>query len=160
MTKEGRSSMDVFTHKLSEVEKLFKILGLLPLDRHLTEVCVPFIKGMVLRMCLSREKYGAVKDGYPEKVDAIGSLKVRLQKYEETGNTEYLMDVGNFAMIEFMLPRHPKAHYKATDSNESPGRLSTTGVVGQASNDTGTENLRRGGSRLKTSGGFYAREGD
>jgi len=24
-------------------------------------------------------------------------------------------------MMEFMYPQHPKAHFRATDSNESPG---------------------------------------
>lgn len=37
------------------------------------------------------------------------------------------MDVANFAMIEFMLPRHPDAHYRPTDSHESPGRTRTDG---------------------------------
>jgi hypothetical protein len=26
-------------------------------------------------------------------------------------------------MLEFMLPRHPRAHFRATDSGESPGRV-------------------------------------
>jgi hypothetical protein len=38
------------------------------------------------------------------------------QKYKETGNTEFLADVANFAMIEFMFPQHEKKNYKPTDS--------------------------------------------
>jgi hypothetical protein len=34
------------------------------------------------------------------------------------------MDVSNFAMIEFMLPRHPQAHFQGTDDDASPGRVS------------------------------------
>lgn len=69
-------------------------------------------------MCLSFYKYGAMADNYKKEktIDAIGSLKKRLAKYEETGNTEFLADIANFAMIEFMYPQHPKAHYKPTDS--------------------------------------------
>ena len=111
-------------------------------------------------MAVSFEKYGNVRDAYPDKVDAIASLKLRLTKYEETGNTEYLMDVGNFAMIEFMLPRHPNAYFKGEDSDSSPGRVSTLGITSQAANTSSHENIRLGGSNFKTSGGFYDREGD
>lgn len=87
-----------------------------------SEFSVRFVQGMADRMAMSYYKYGRVAEAYPRKVDAIGSLKIRLEKYEQTGNTEFLMDLANFAMIEFMHPRHEKAHYKATDSSESPGR--------------------------------------
>lgn len=40
-------------------------------------------------------------------------------KYRETGNTEYLLDAGNYAMFEYMYPQHEKAHFRATDSSES-----------------------------------------
>lgn len=81
-----------------------------------------FVQGMLDRMGMSYYKYGLVSEAYPNRVDAIASLRQRLEKYERTGNTEFLMDVGNFAMIEFMRPRHPKAHFRATDSKESGGR--------------------------------------
>lgn len=68
-------------------------------------------------MCVSYYKYGAMKDNYKKHktIDAIGSLKKRLRKYEETGNTEFLADIANFAMIEFMYPQHKEAHYRPTD---------------------------------------------
>lgn len=87
-----------------------------------TEFDLTFMQGMYDRMAASYAKYGAVAEAYPSRVDAIESLKIRLRKYEDTGNTEWLMDVANFAMIEFMRPRHKDAHFRATDSRESPGR--------------------------------------
>ncbi len=87
-----------------------------------TEFNDEFVQGMADRMAVSYFKYGPVREAYPDKVDAIASLLKRLKKYEETGNTEWLMDVGNFAMIEFQHPKHPRAHFRGTDSNESPGR--------------------------------------
>lgn len=87
-----------------------------------TEYSVPFIQGMINRMSISFAKYGKVKDAYPEKVNAIDSMMLRLKKYRETGNTEFLIDVANFAMIEFMHPAHPNAHFRPTDTTESPGR--------------------------------------
>lgn len=73
-------------------------------------------------MQVSFHKYGPVANAYPHKVNALESLHKRLEKYAETGNTEFLIDAANFAMIEFMFPAHPNAHFRATDSHESPGR--------------------------------------
>ena len=87
-----------------------------------TEFSEKFSDGMKFRMIVSFHKYGPVALGYPERVDAIKSLEERLQRYRETGNAEWLIDVANFAMIEFMYPSHPQAHFRPTDSNESPGR--------------------------------------
>src|ERR1039457_6540535 len=83
-----------------------------------TEFSEEFTQGMRDRMVVSYYKYGPIIDAYPNKVNAIESLKLRLDKYAETGNTEYLMDVGNFAMIEFILPKHKKAFYKNKEYNK------------------------------------------
>lgn len=86
------------------------------------EFSTDFTDKMKARMAMSFYKYGPVRDAYPAKVSALESLRARLEKYEETGNTEWLVDAANFAMIEFMCPSHKKAHFRATDSKESPGR--------------------------------------
>lgn len=112
-----------------------------------TEYSLPFVQGMADRMMVSYAKYGAVTDAYPDRVDAVASLEKRLAKYKETGNTEWLMDVGNFAMIEFMRPRHPQAHYLPTDSKDSPGRTWVHGGDNQKRNTPEIEKL-------------YSREGD
>jgi hypothetical protein len=116
-----------------------------------SEFSQSFVQGMADRMAVSYSKYGAVAEAYPAKVDAIASLKMRLAFYMETGNTEYLMDVGNFAMIEFMHPRHPEAHYRPTDSAESPGRVWTSGDTTQQGNTHTRENVRSP---------LYKRDGD
>lgn len=89
----------------------------------LTEISGEFIQGMANRMAMSYFKYGPIAMAYPDRVNAVASLKIRLQKYLETGNTEFLLDVANFAMIEFMKPAHPSAHFSPTDSSKSPGRI-------------------------------------
>lgn len=86
-----------------------------------SEFSEPFVQGMRDRMQVSYHKYGPVADAR-DKFDFIQSCKDRLKKYQETGNTEWLMDAANFAMIEFMFPSHPDAHFRATESKESPGR--------------------------------------
>lgn len=82
-----------------------------------SEFSKEFLQYMLNRMAMSYFKYGLVANGYPRLVDAIGSLKYRLDEYEKTGNTENLADISNFAMIEFMKPRHPDAHFKSTDKS-------------------------------------------
>lgn len=72
-------------------------------------------------MITSFYKYGPAKRNYPSRIKAIESLEKRLEAYKATGNTEYLADIANFAMLEYMYPSHEKAHYKATDSKDSPG---------------------------------------
>ena len=49
-----------------------------------------------------------------------GSLKKCLAKFEETGNTEYLCDVANYAMFRFMFPQNGE-YFKNTDSDGSAG---------------------------------------
>ena len=72
------------------------------------------------RMEVSFYKYGPIKENYGNQlVNAVDNLEKRLKLYKETGNIEYLADVANFAMIEFMYPQHKEAHYD--DLSFSPG---------------------------------------
>lgn len=52
-------------------------------------------------MVMSYYKYGSMKENYDKFkcMDALGNIEKRIQKYKETGNTEFLADVANFAMI-------------------------------------------------------------
>ena len=73
-------------------------------------------------MVMGHFKYGSIRENRAAgATDMIESMRMRIDKYVATGNTEFLCDVANFAMIEYMVPRHPKAHYRPTDSSESPG---------------------------------------
>jgi hypothetical protein len=45
----------------------------------------------------------------------------RIELYKQTGNKEHLVDAANFLRIEYKYPKHPKAHFRGTDSRESPG---------------------------------------
>lgn len=96
------------------------------------EFAPEFLQGMVNRMIVSFHKYGPIREAYPEELSALGSLAGRMQLYQETGNTEYLIDVANFAMIEFMHPSHPKAHFDP--EGRSPGRIRRSGRVTDKAN--------------------------
>lgn len=85
-----------------------------------TEWSYKFEELMKQAMIMSYHKYGALRKNHSKEnnhMDAIANLKKRLEKYEETGNTEFLVDVANFAMIEFVHPQHENAHFKGTAEN-------------------------------------------
>ena len=94
-----------------------------------SEFSLSFHQGMVDRMEVSFHKYGKVQDAVG-KIDNIACLEKRLSLYKETGNTEWLMDVANFAMIEFM--QKGKDKFRATDTDESPGLIYKNGNVSSA----------------------------
>lgn len=74
------------------------------------------------RVEVSFYKYGPARKNFATgNVQAIPTLEKCLQKYKDTGNTEYLCDLANYAMFEFMFPQHPQAHFRATSSEESAG---------------------------------------
>lgn len=74
------------------------------------------------RVEVSFYKYGPARKNFATgNVQAIPTLEKCLQKYRNTGNTEYLCDLANYAMFEFMFPQHPKAHFRSTSSEESAG---------------------------------------
>jgi hypothetical protein len=78
-----------------------------------------FTELMLNRMVVGYAKYGSWKVNRYE-VDIWKNIETRWNKYRETGNTEFLIDLANFAMMEFSMPLHPDAHFKPTDSNEAP----------------------------------------
>lgn len=74
------------------------------------------------RVELSFLKYGRAKKNFSTgNVNAIKTMQLCVERYLDTGNTEYLCDAANYCMFEYMFPQHPKAHFRATDSSESAG---------------------------------------
>jgi hypothetical protein len=111
-----------------------------------------FVQAMYNAMGVSHAKYGLVADAYPTKVDAIASLQKRLERYAETGNIEWLVDVANFAMIEFMHPRHTTAHFAPTDNVASPGRVWEGNKVHQGANNPSVDSERAAATTYSRSG--------
>lgn len=74
------------------------------------------------RVEVSSHKYGSAKKNFGSgNVQALPTVQLCIDKYNETGNTEYLCDAANYLMFEFTYPQHPKAHFKATNDTESAG---------------------------------------
>lgn len=66
-------------------------------------------------------KYGKASRNFATgNVDAIGSLEKCLAKFKESGNTEYLCDIANYAMFRFMFPQKGE-YFRHTDSDDSAG---------------------------------------
>lgn len=78
------------------------------------------------RVEISYYKYGTARDNFGEKlVNALETHDMCIKKYQETGNTEYLVDAANYLMFEFMYPQKRGAYFKATDSGGSAGVAGT-----------------------------------
>ena len=89
------------------------------------EYSAEFDKLRKSRVEVSFYKYGPARDNFGSgRVDAIGSLELCLEKFKKTHNTEYLLDVANYAMFRYMYPM-PGEYYKPTGSDESAGTVGT-----------------------------------
>lgn len=76
------------------------------------------------RVEMSFHEYGPAKTNFGDKlVDAIGSHDLCIEKYKDTGNTEYLLDAANYLMFEFMYPQKEGAYFEPTDSDGSAGTV-------------------------------------
>lgn len=74
------------------------------------------------RVAVSFYKYGTAKKNFGDHlVNALETMRMCIDKYAETGNTEYLCDAANYIMFEYMYPSHKNAHFRATSSEESAG---------------------------------------
>lgn len=105
----------------------FEISIKIPITEYLSQ---SFIQRMINAMITAHYKYHSTpkerlsylhKNKQHNQINALKYLQVHMDKYLETGNTEWLVDVANCAMIEYMFPSHPNAHFRPTSSEESPG---------------------------------------
>lgn len=84
-------------------------------DLRKTEWCSEFEEHMRDRLVMGAFRYGKIgAPGKPEW-DRVGDIPERLKKYVETGNTEFLVDIANMALLEFVEGRHPNKHFRAID---------------------------------------------
>ncbi len=50
--------------------------------------------------------------------DYIEAMKNKIKRYEETHNLELLVDVANYAKLEFRKPKYSDAYYENEDDTE------------------------------------------
>ena len=90
-----------------------------------------FVAAMKSRMVQGYFKYGSIHDK-DRTVDDLVCLRQRLKRFEADGNTEWLVDAANFAMIIFK--KNPQ-DFHATSTEASPGRTHRGGRVGVFTNN-------------------------
>lgn len=76
-----------------------------------TEWSPEFDLHMRRRMVLGAFRYGLLNAKGKKKFNRIDSIRVRLGKYEATGNLEHLVDVANLCLLEFEEGDHPNRHF-------------------------------------------------
>lgn len=84
-------------------------------ELQLTEWSSEFEQLMRNRLLLGRFRYGKMGDPTKAEYDHIGSIRTRLDLFEETGNLEHLVDIANLCLVEFVHTKHPLAHFAAID---------------------------------------------
>ena len=83
-----------------------------------TEWSDDFEKLMRNRLIMGAIRYGRIGDKNKIQYEHIDSMIKRLNKYQESGNKEYLVDVANLCLLEFVECNHPKQHFHAIDDGE------------------------------------------
>jgi len=70
------------------------------------------------RLVMGALRYGRLGAKDKPKYDRVNEIKKRLKKYENSGNLEYLVDIANMALIEFVESNHVNKHFSAIDDGE------------------------------------------
>ena len=70
------------------------------------------------RLVMGALRYGKINAPNKPIYDRVSGMQKRLKLYQESGNKEYLVDVANLCMLEFVECHHPTAHFKAIDDGE------------------------------------------
>lgn len=86
------------------------------------------VRGMVDRVVMSAPKYGKITPEGVRGRDWEASIRQRWEKYQETGNIEWLLDIMNFLCMMCTFPPRPQDHFRPTTSEESPGYIAADGT--------------------------------
>lgn len=68
------------------------------------------------KLLMGAFRYGKVTDNYA--YDFMQAMKNKIVRYEQTHNLELLVDIRNYAMLEFKHPRYKDAYYENEDDTE------------------------------------------
>ena len=70
------------------------------------------------RLAVGGYRYSRMNDPEEGHFEWVQAIIDRATLYQETGNDELLIDVANFAMVEFLKGRHPKKHFTSMEDVE------------------------------------------
>lgn len=71
------------------------------------------------RLIMGAFRYGLLSEKRKKgkKWDLLEPIRKKVEKYEETGNVEYLVDAANYCLLAFECDDHPLKHFKALDDH-------------------------------------------
>lgn len=67
------------------------------------------------RLVMGAFRYGKIGDKNKPVYDRIESIERRARKYRETGNKEFLVDIANLCLLEFV---EGEGHFESIDDGE------------------------------------------
>lgn len=102
--------------KCGIVEKDPEQVALVELEK--TEWSTEFEILMRNRLVLGAIRYRRIGAQDKPAYKRVASIKRRIEKYEASGNKEFLVDVANLCLLEFVECRHPKQHFEPIDDGE------------------------------------------
>lgn len=102
-------------HLLAAVRPEAKRVNMTPAEILDAQVSFEFLRLMGHGVTMGRFRYGPIRGSGLPPTKNIHEIRKRITLYEETGNQEHLVDVANFAMVEYMKPCHPNPHFEASD---------------------------------------------
>lgn len=88
-------------------------------DLIVSEWSTEFEMAMRNRMLMGALRYGLLADKKKRghQWDLVGAIQRKIEMYEATGNTEYLVDAANYCLLEFECGVHPNKHFHALDDH-------------------------------------------
>jgi len=92
---------------------------------------------MRARLLQGGYRYGWLNAPDKPPYDRVAAIIKRAKEYQESGNTELLVDIANCALLEFAEGAHPKKHFESVDDG---GHIQTKESNDDADSDTGGKN--------------------
>jgi hypothetical protein len=83
-----------------------------------TEWSKEFETYMRNRLIMGAMRYGKIGAKNKPKYDRVASMIKRLNNFTTTGNKEFLIDVANLCLLEFVECNHPNQHFNSIDDGE------------------------------------------
>ena len=80
-----------------------------------SEWSLEFEELMRNRLVIGAMRYGRIQSENRPRYDRVSSMIKRLKRYSETGNKEFLVDVANLCLVEFV---ESKGHFHSIDDGE------------------------------------------
>ena len=87
-------------------------------DLDKSEWSYEFERLMRNRLILGAFRYGKIGAKNKPKYDRIADMEKRIYLYRRTGNTEYLVDIANLSLVEFVEGEHKTKHFKPIDDGD------------------------------------------